>query len=74
MLQNVGQETRARPQRGLKGGARRVGGPGKRESEETEKDDPDGTGRVLPAAGLGEVGAALLPWVLGPPSLLTVPP
>lgn len=49
----------------MKGGVRRVGGFGKRESKEIEKDDLDGIGRVFFVAGFGEVGVVFFFWVLG---------
>lgn len=46
-LQNVGQRSRARPQRDVMGGAGR-GGPGNKKEEEIGNDKPIGDGVSLP--------------------------
>lgn len=58
MFQNMGQDARARPLRGLMGGAGIEGGLGKKQKEETQKDKPSRRW-VFPAAGPGEMEASL---------------
>ena len=60
VFQSTGQETKARPLRGLTSGATRVGGPGKKHKVQTQKNKPSRRWR-FPATGRGEMEASAFP-------------
>lgn len=69
VFQSTGQETKARPLRGVTSGARRVAGPGKKHKVQTQKNKPSRRWR-FPATGLGEMEASAFPMM---PSWLSLP-